>query len=248
MSGGNQPIDEEIIVVGDKVDLVTKTGAVHRTMIEDRIDNGPFLAGVPSTKGVHMHVDQDDDLYLVFYRQSGRYIAHMKVVALEKRGEIRYMWLIQKTRAQKNQRREAYRLPVNFEVHIFNYEEEERDGLIYAAEDADTEALEVVDCRDISVTGIALLTKRKYELDDSYLLSLHIDRTPASIRIKSNNEHTVPAIHLTATVRRCIPWRTSNTFNTGMQFFGMTESMSDGIAKYVLSEQQKQIKRRRRLI
>jgi len=248
MSGGNQPNEEEIIVVGDKVDLVTKAGAVHRTMIEDRLDNGPFLAGVPSTKGVHMNVSQEDDLYLVFYRQSGRYIAHMKVVALEKRGGIRYMWLMQQTRAQKNQRREAYRLPVSFEVHIFELPEDVHQGLTFVADEAEAVALEEVSCRDLSVTGIALITKKMYELGDNYLLSLHLERTPASIRNMPIEEKTVPALHLTATVKRCIPWRTTNTFNTGMHFFGMTESMSDGIAKYVLNEQQKQIKKRRRLI
>jgi len=244
MSDGNLPIEEEI-VVGDKVDLVTRTGSVHRTMIEDKLDNGPFLAGVPSTKGIHMPVSEDDDVYVVFYRQSGRFIAQMKVVALENRGGVRYMWLTQKTRAQKNQRREAYRLPVNFEVQIFEYIEEIHKGLTYVSNEVEAEALEVGNCRDLSVTGIALLTKRQYELGENYLLSLHLDRTPDSIRTRSINDKSTPALHLTATVRRCIPWRTTNTFNTGMQFFGMTESMSDGIAKYVLNEQQKQIKKRR---
>jgi len=92
---GNKIIDDDVIVVGDKVDLVTRTGKVYRTMIEDRLGNGPYLAGIPHRKGVHMFVAQDDDIYVVFYRESGRYIAHMKVVALEKRGEIRYMWLAQ---------------------------------------------------------------------------------------------------------------------------------------------------------
>jgi len=250
MSGGNQPItEEEEIIVGDKVDLVTRTGSVHRTMIEDRIANGPFLAGVPSTKGVHMPIFENDDVYMVFYRPSGRFIAQMKVVALESRGGIRYMWLIQKTKAQKNQRREAYRLPVNFEVQILEYVEDDHKGLTFVPDDnVEPPVLEVGNCRDLSVTGIALLTKRKYELEENYLLSLHLDRTPASIRNRSIHDERKPALHLTATVRRCIPWRTTNTFNTGMQFFGMTESMSDGIAKYVLSEQQKEIKRRRRLI
>jgi len=245
MSGGNQSLEEEEIVVGDKVDLVTRTGSVHRTMIEDKLDSGPFLAGVPSTRGVHMYVSENDDIYMVFYRPSGRYIAQMKVVALETRDGIRYMWLIQKTKAQKNQRREAYRLSVDFEVQIFEYNEEIHKGLTYVSDEDKTEPLETGHSRDLSVTGIALLTKRKYELGENYLLSLHLDRTPASIRTRSTNDKSTPALHLTATVRRCIPWRTTNTFNTGMQFFGMTESMSDGIAKYVLNEQQKQIKRRR---
>jgi len=235
---------EEIITVGDKVDLVTQSGTVYRTMIEDRLKDGPFLAGVPNKKGVHMHVDQDDDLYLVFYRPSGRYIAHMKVVALERRFEVRYMWLMQKTKAQKNQRREAFRLPVEFEVQIFEYNEEYEEGLTQVEDEVEVAALESVNCRDLSVTGIALLTKKEYMFDERFVLSLHMDRTPASIRSRSIRDRA-PGLYLTAIVRRCIPWRTKNTFNTGMQFFGMTEAMSDDLARYVLTEQQKQIKRRR---
>jgi len=242
----NKELADEIIVVGDKVDLVAQSGIVYRTMIEDRLNDGPFLAGVPFRKGVYMHVEQDDSLYMVFYRASGRYIAQMKVVATEKRGEIRYMWLLQTTRAQKNQRREAFRLPVEFIVQIFEYTEETEKGISVTENEEEDKALETASCRDISVTGIALLTKRQYEFDEKVLLSLHLDRNPAAIRTKSLKDSS-PALHLTATVKRCIPWRTGNTFNTGMQFFGMTESMSDGIAKYVLSEQQKQIKNRRRL-
>ena len=239
-------IDDEIIIVGDKVDLVAESGIVYRTMIEDRLNDGPFLAGVPHRKGIYMHVEQGDSIYLVFYRASGRYIAQMKVVATEKRGEIRYMWLMQATRAQKNQRREAFRLPVEFAVLIFEYEEDMEQGFKVVPDEAYESVLETVTCRDISVTGIALLTKKKYEFDEKFLLSLQMDKTPASLRTRSSRDNT-PSLHLTATVKRCIPWRTGNTFNTGMQFFGMTESMSDQIAKYVLNEQQRQIKSRRRL-
>jgi len=216
-------------------------------MIEDQVSDGPFLAGVPNRKGVYMFVHQDDDIYLVFYRETGRYIAQMKVVALENRGELRYMWLAQKTKAQKNQRRQAFRLPVDFDVRIFEYDEEEKNDQVYVGGEAVGTVLESVSSRDISVTGIALLTRRKYELKDMYTLSLYMDRNAASVRMKPINESS-PALFLTATVRRCVPWRTGNLFNTGMEFIGITEAMSDGLAKYVLSEQQKQIKRRRRLI
>jgi hypothetical protein len=245
----NQAYDEGIIVVGDKVDLVAPIGQVFRTMIEDRVDNGPFLAGVPFTKGVYMPVEEDDTLYLVFYRETGRYIAQMKVVALEKRGEVRYMWLVQKALAQKNQRREAFRLPVSFDVQIFEYIEDGQQGPAKDDEGAEAVALEVVSSRDISVTGIALLTRKKYELEENYLLGLHIERANINVRgIPSAISKKLQASLLTATVKRCIPWRTSNMFNTGMHFFGMTDAMSDGLARYVLAEQQRQIKRRSRFI
>lgn len=246
---GNQIIDDDVIVVGDKVDLVTRTGKVYRTMIEDRLGTGPYLAGIPHRKGVHMFVAQDDDIYLVFYRESGRYIAHMKVVALEKRGEIRYMWLAQKSMAQKNQRREAFRLPVSFNVQIFEIADANKDK-VAAKEKVKAIALELVSSRDISVTGVALLTGRQYELEERYLLGLHLGKTSANVISNTGAvvSENASVLNLTASVKRCIPWRTGNTFNTGMHFLGLTEAMSDGIARYVLTEQQRQIKRRSRIV
>ncbi|MDR2571927.1 MAG: flagellar brake protein [Oscillospiraceae bacterium] len=241
----NIVLDDDVIVVGDKVDLVTPKGEVYRTMIEDRNEGGPFLLGVPNKKGVHMPLDQDDDVYLVFYRESGRYIAQMRVIAFEKRGAIRYMWLVQKTKAQKNQRREAFRLPVSFSVTICKYIEDGKDEIQYIPEEAETIELELVNSRDISVTGIALITKKRYELNDKFTLTLQLGDNPAGIRRKPSASSD-DSLKITATVKRSVPWRIENTFNTGMEFYGMSDKESDEIAKYVLAEQQKQIKRNKR--
>ena len=240
----NRDVGEETIVVGDRVDLVVQMGQVFRALIEDRLDDGPFLVGIPSRKGVPMQVAQDDDIYLVFYRESGRYIAQMKVIALEKRGEIRYMWLLQKSIAQKNQRREAFRLPVSFDVQIYEYDEDKEKRFAFIADELQGSALESVKGRDISITGVSLLTRRQYGPDEKYLLSMHMDRTPAIVG-GSSVTGSAKSLQLTAAVRRCIPWRTSNMFNTGMQFYGLKKTVSEDIAKYVLAEQQRQIKKRR---
>jgi len=236
--------EEEMIAVGDKVDLVAQMDKVYRTMIEDKIENGLFLAGVPSRQGSIMQVEQDDDLYLVFYRETGRYIAQMKVIALEKRGEIRYMWLAQKTPAQKNQRREAFRLPVSCDVEIFTYIEDTEKNLTSMEEVVKTIAFESVSSRDISVTGIALLTKKEYDPEEKYTLNLYLERENETTKINAEN---TPPERVTATVKRCIPWRTSNKYDTGMQFFGLTKDMSESLARFVLTEQQKQMKKRRLL-
>jgi hypothetical protein len=240
----SKQLDEDIIVVGDRVDLVVQMGQVYRAMIEDRLDDGPFLVGVPSSKGVPMHVEQDEDIYLVFYRESGRYIAHMNVVALERRGEIRYMWLLQKTKAQKNQRRGAFRLPVSFRVRIFEYSQDMEKGIVDMENGKEAVVVEAANSRDISVTGIALLTRKIYAPEEKFILSMHVDMSPTSIRFRQTEARN-PETQVTATVKRCIPWRTGNMFSTGMHFFGMTKNMSESIAKYVLDEQQKQIKKRR---
>ena len=241
----DQRLDEDIIVIGDRVDLVVKAGLIYRAMIEDRIDNGPFLVGIPSSKGIPMHVEPGDDIYLVFYRETGRYIAQMNVVALENRGAVRYMWILQKTKAQKNQRRGAFRLPVSFGVHILKYEEDIKEDTLDLIDEPEPVPLEEANTRDISVTGISLLTKKKYEIDEKYILSMGLDMTPAIIRVRQVPISTTETI-LTATVKRCIPWRTDNVFNTGMHYFGLTKGMSENIAKYILTEQQKQLKGKKR--
>jgi len=238
--------EEEEILVGDRVDIVAPAGQVYRTMIEDRLDNGPFLVGIPSRKGVYMSVYDDDDIYLVFYRETGRYIAHMKVIALENRGAVRYMWLLQKTIAQKNQRREAFRLPVSFNVHIYEYAEDIEKSLINNMEDFGSVATEAVNSKDLSVTGISMITKKEYGLNEKYILKMHLDLMLVEAWGIASADME-PALHLTATVRRCVPWRANKTFNTGMEFLGLSKTMSEGIARYVLDEQQRQIKRRRLL-
>jgi len=238
-------IEEESIVIGETVDLVAQKGRVYRTKIEDRLKSGPFLVGVPSRGGAHMPVFQDDIIYLVFYRETGRYITQMKVLAIEKRGEIRYMWLLQQTTPQKDQRREAYRVPVRFDVIIFEYMEDIEQSLMQEGEEAKAVTLEAANSKDISNTGIALMTKTEYELDSNYILRLLFETTFSGVnRIGSPDKE--PPLHVAARVMRCLPWRDSKMFNVGMQFFGMTKNESEYVARYVLTEQQKQIKNRRR--
>jgi len=122
----------------------------------------------------------------------------------------------------------------------------EEIGLTYVSDENNVLTLEAVNSRDISITGVALLTKKKYELGDKYMLSMYLERTNVGARRRMDADKT-PAMHLTATVKRCIPWRVGNTYDTGMQFYGMSKNMSESIARYVLTEQQRQIKRRRLL-
>lgn len=241
---------ENILEIGDRVDIISKSGITYRTMIEDQHEKGPFLLGIPSSKGQNMPVEEGDDIYLVFYRESGRYIAQMKVVALERRGVVRYMWLLQKAVAKKNQRREAYRLPIMFDVEIRNHKEDEEKsivgGVIFDDDDEEGNVYETAVSKDLSITGVALITRNVYVFDLKYDLSMFFDRTPSSIRLKSAPE-SAPPIEVTATVKRSVPWRDSKLFYTGMQFSGMTREFTESVTRFVLSEQQKQIRKNRLL-
>lgn len=258
MAKNSQIDSDSIILVGDKVDLVVQTGQVYRAMIEDRLDDGPFLIAVPSRRGIPMSVAQDDDIFLVFYRESGRYVAQMKAIGFERRGEIRYMWLLQKTLAQKNQRRGAYRLPVSFSVQIYEYDKERglTAGVPASAPDEESisgqipedearaVALEKADTKDLSITGIALITKKKYIPGEKYVLVMKMESKALSLA-EQKRAPKRPPLYLAAEVKRCMPWRVSGKYDIGMHFTDMTRQTSEEISKFVLDEQQRQIQLRR---
>jgi len=240
--------DESKIEVGDRVSVVSPDGKAYKTMVEDIHEKGPLLLGVPSIKGMYMPVSEGDDIYLVYYRKTGRFIAQMKVIALEKQGVIRYMWLLQKAVAQKNQRRNAYRLPIMFDVKISEYVEDSEKDIVNGVIVGEPDAIEyeTASSRDLSISGVALTTKKIYIVGQKYSLRMYFDRTPASVRVKSSSEGS-PPLEVAATVRRCIPWKETKFYDTGLQFDGLSKHISESISRFVLTEQQKQMRKRRML-
>ena len=238
---------DEILHVGDKVDLVASKGRVYRTMVEDRIENGAFLAGIPSRAGAHMPVYEGDDIYLVFYRESGRYITLMKVIAIEKRGEVRYMWMLQKSVPQKDQRREAYRVPVRFDVQVFEIPEEPEQKRKPNEPEPEAEPFEIISSRDISITGIAVMSYKTYERETPFQLKLYFGIISDSIHINKAKYEKAQSLSVHAVVKRCIPWRDSKLNNVGLQYTGLSKETSESIARFVLTEQQKQMQKRKQI-
>ena len=248
MKNYKEVIQDNELSIGDKVEIIMPSGQTYKTMVEDRHNTGPLLMGIPSHKGLLMPVQEGDDIYLVFYRDSGRYTAQMKVLVLENRGAIRYMWLLQKAPAEKKQRREAYRLPISFDVHILQYPDDSNKKILNGVivDEPDIIEYERVASRDLSITGVSLLTRRMFNIEERYMLHMYLDRTSANLGIKLPAE-AAPPIEVAAVVKRCVPWKESRYFNVGLQFMSLTQNTSESISRFVLSEQQRQIKKRRLL-
>ena len=96
--------------------------------------------------------------------------------------------------------------------------------------------LETVDSRDLSITGIALMTKREYKANEQYLLKLHID----------DGRGKMQEFPICARVMRIAPWRDTKFYRVGLQFLGMPKKMNEQLSRFVLVEQQKDIKNKRR--
>ena len=229
--------NDDVIVIGDKVELVKDEDHIYKTMIEDMTGNGFFLAGIPRSGGMPVRLQEGDALLLLFSRDSGKYSISVSISGFEKRGDIRYVWFQQTSKPQIYQRRGAYRLPVNMKVLVYEYEEEFEKKLLTQGDIIENEALEVVESKDISTSGIALVVKRKYELSDKLLLKPSM----------SEMQLPQPPLIVRAEVVRLVPERYRGRNCVGTQFFGQTESMTEYISKYVLTEQQKQIRQLRLL-
>jgi len=230
-------IDDEVISLGDMVDLTGQKNRMYRTKIEDVAPHGLFLIGVPRFGGAPMPLHVNDDVFLVYYRQTGRFIVRMNVVGFERRGYVRYAWLFQKTEPYRDQRREAFRVPVSLEISVCEYTED-TEAMVFESEKLeDVTVLENVSSRDMSVTGVSFLTKAEYIIGDRRLLKVDINGT---------NDDNTPFITL-ATVARSTPWRESGKNLVGLKFFGLTKNKSEFISKYVLEEQRKQLKQKRLL-
>ena len=227
--------DDSVIEIGDKIDLVKDAGRFYKTMIEDIYDGGAYMVGVPTRGGTPMPIEIGDEVLLVFYRDSGRYIAPMSVAEFEQVGEVRYTLLFKKAEPYRDQRREAYRLAARFRVPAFEYADGIEDDLQSYADLTEAAALETAGSRDISVSGIALTTNKEYSSGGKYLLNLQFEG-PRS---------TSPKFYICARVVRSIRGLERDKYYTGMRFFGQTRSMNEILSRYVFTEQQKQIRKKR---
>jgi len=230
-------IDDEVIVLGDMVDLAGQKNRMYRTKIEDVAPHGLFLIGVPRFGGTPMPLHVNDNIFLVYYRQTGRFIVRMNVVGFEKRGHVRYAWLFQKTEPYKDQRREAFRVPISLEISVCEYTDDTEAMVFESEELEDVTVLESVNSRDISVTGISFLTKADYLLGERRLIKVFIYEKKGEPQ---------PFVAL-ATVARSTPWRESGKNLVGLRFYGLTKDKTELISKYVLEAQRKQLKQKRLL-
>jgi len=245
--------DDAEILIGDRVELTGESDRVYRTKIEDMYEGGAYLVSVPSYGRVPMELHIFDDLIMAFYRESGRFTAPVRVMDINNSTGISYAVLLVKSEPRRDQRREAFRVPVRVKVLICG-QAEETDGLKQAKEPDDkqqasgepvtveqapeetaaAETIEAVGSRDISLTGIALITRKKYQSGKYYLLKLHLndpsEKTPVVIR---------------ARVVRSVPGYDRNTFDIGMRFHGQTKTMNTLLSRYMFTQQQKQLKRKR---
>ena len=237
--GKNAVRNDKIIVVGDLVDLAPKDGgAPFRTKIEDRTENGVLLVNLPGSGRLDAIIHPDDILALTYYRETGRYTAQVKVEGFARDKGIRYMMLTQVSEPVRDQRRMYFRLPVSLDVTMYAYTErvEKKVSVREEIDKAKAIALETAGTKDISITGIAVLSKNEYKTGSKFILDIFF---------KENHQGKEAPFTIFAEVMRTDYELRKNMYRLGMHFFGQSQKMSEFLARYVLKNQQKQIKQQR---
>ena len=100
---------------------------------------------------------------------------------------------------------------------------------------------EIVGSRDISATGISFISKKRYEPGNIHKLSLDLDSTSSN---QAPSEGTPLVIN--GEIIRAVKLYESNSYFIGVRFTDQTNSSDERIRKYIMIQQQKMIKKRRR--
>ncbi|MCL1835261.1 MAG: flagellar brake protein [Oscillospiraceae bacterium] len=230
---------EKPLDVGDIVDLTSPDdGIPFRTKIEDMRRPGVISAGLPSSGGLSMILHTNEELYLTFYRETGRYTIRVRVIGFDTKNDVRFVLLAQTSAPERDQRRMYFRLPLSVNVTLCEYEENIEVGLqsLSVVDEAKVLALETVGTRDLSITGVAIMSKNDYEMGSKFVLKLYFEEKP--------KQKVQPFVICAEIMRKEFDYR-SGAFRLGMHFFGQTQRMSEFLAKYVLKQQQKQVAQRR---
>jgi len=227
------------IVIGDIVDLTSPNdGIPYRTKVEDIIGSNLYTVSLPSSGGQPMVIHPNDEINLTFYRETGKYTIRVVAQGFSRRDELRLVTLMQVSEPEKDQRRMYFRLPVSLRVVLFEYTSSFETIRMTREQIAEAKiiAMETVGTKDMSVTGVGVLAKNEYDPGRKFILDIYFD--------DKRKEQAKPFV-ICAEVMRADFEKRSRSHHLGMHFFGQTPGMSEYLARYLVKQQQIQVRQRR---
>ena len=232
-------MDKDLMPVdGDKVELYRVEQERYKTVVTEVVTEKMYLVPVPTVKLQPMQISEGDILYLTYFRDRGRYVMETVARSLVKRDELRYVVLEQIKEPEAKQLREFFRVPVDVKVKVSKLVKESGPKTPGAEPDEELGSveLEIAPAKDLSATGLSIMSNLEYDFGERFVLTLHF-----------NDKRTqLPPLTVFAEAMR-VEVDDSGTRRVGMKFVGLTNSMSDQLTKYLLAVQQKQIIRKKLL-
>ena len=217
---------------GDKIELIRSEEEKYNTVITEVVTEKMFLVPVPTVKLKHIQINEGDKLFLAYVRDRGKYVMETVVRSIVKRDEILYAALEQLSEPVTKQLREFFRIPVDVKVKVSKLVAQ--PSIKTSEEDSDEELasveIETTNAKDLSVTGLSIESKAKYKSGERFMLTLNF----------YDKRTQLPPLTVFSEAMR-VEVDPDGTHRVGMKFVGLTTSMSDQLAKFLLAAQQKQI-------
>ena len=225
-------VKKQLIEIGDRVDLYLGTGAIYRTILEDIADNGNLLVSVPIYKGMPVSFTKDQGLQMYFYRTNGRYRVNVKMVGYQQHGQLRLLELQALSAPQKQQRRDSYRINEKLKV-VLRYVD---NNLVFDKLNRPENDQEVVASLNISASGIAIKTKKVYNVGDKVFMRIYLKWPHAEAE-------PLEIIGEIRQVDKIYPLR--KTYSIGIMFLYTSKDVYSHLSKYVMAQEQKRLKQKR---
>ena len=231
-------MDENLMLSdGDKVELYKTEQERYKTLITEVVSEKMYLVPVPTVKMQPMHINEGEIIYLTYFRDRGRYVMETVARSLVKREELRYVVLEQLKEPSPKQLREFFRLPVDVMVKVsklVNKPGGESTSGADADDDLETAEIETISANDLSLTGLSITSELEYKSGERFMLTIYFN----------DKKTNLPPLTMFSESMRVVV-DDFGMYRVGMKFVGLTNSMSDQLAKYLLAVQQKQIIRKR---
>ena len=218
---------------GEKIDLYLGRGPYYRTLVDELPDDKTIIALLPTFRGIPIILSQNQEIKMYFYRPNGRYMQNVKVMGFMLEGNVRLVRLMELGPAEKQQRRETFRVTTMLRAILRPHEHGEFPYRITTSEE---ELMEEVPTFNISATGVAVRTSNEYDVGDRIYIRIFLtwpQQQAEPIDVMGEVRQVVNAEH------------EMRVKQLGIMFLDISEETSGRIEKFVIVEQQRKAKQKK---
>ena len=218
---------------GEKIDLYMGKGPYYRTIVDELPDDKTIIVLLPTYKGIPIILSQNQEIKMYFYRTNGRYMQNVKVLGFTLEGNVRLVRLMELGPAEKQQRRDTFRVTTMLRAILRPYEFGEFPSRVTVNEES---IMEEVPTFNISATGVAVRTSNEYRVGDKIFIRVFLTWPQKSTE----------QIDVMGEVRQVVSVEQEmRVKQLGMMFLDISEETSGRIEKFVFVEQQRKAKQKK---
>lgn len=214
------------VELGDKIEVIRKTGFIVKqnslySKVQDIVSDNEIVITAPIDNGKIIPLEIDREYYLCVYTSRGLYRCEGEVISRHKEDNMHYATLKIKTKMQKYQRRQYYRLDCVLSFQYKNGDEKEawNSGIIL----------------DISGGGLRFTSNN--QLINGESLVCHIQ-----LNFDDEQKH----LYMNGTIIECnILDFNSNTYETRVSFNDIDNESREAVIRFIFEEERKRRKKQK---